>query len=81
MTIATSSPANAGVDLDSLEPVRIGPTWERDPGHPSGWLLPELTLGWSIVMWQADNLQHSDGRPWRYTPEQLRFVLSLLYPR
>jgi len=63
------------VDLDALEPVRIGPTWRRDPDHPSGWYLPERTLGWSIVMWQAEALQHPSGRPWRYTPEQLRFVL------
>lgn len=26
-------------------------------------------------MWQAEALQHSAGRPWRYTPEQLRFLL------
>lgn len=76
MTIAPSSEADGRfVDLDSLEPIRIGPTWQRNPDHPSGWLLPELTLGWHAVRWQADNLQHSSGRPWRYTPEQLRFIL------
>lgn len=58
-----------------LEPVRIGPTWVRDPDHPSGWLLPPVTLGWAIVQWQADYLKHATGQPWRYTPEQLRFVL------
>lgn len=57
------------------EPVRIGPTWQRDPDHPSGWLLPELTLGWSIVEWQQGRLQHADGSQWRYTPEQLRLLL------
>lgn len=71
MTTATLSEA----DLRALEPVKIGPTWQRNPDHPSGWLLPELTLGWHIVMWQAENLQLPDGRPWRYTPEQLRFIL------
>lgn len=58
-----------------MEPVAVGPTWERDPDHPSSWHLPELTLGWAIVAWQARHLQHADGKPWRYTPEQLRFVL------
>lgn len=76
MTIAPSSGVDGGgVDLDRLEPLRIGPTWQRDPDHPSGWLLPERTLGWHVVMWQAENLQHASGSPWRYTPEQLRFVL------
>lgn len=56
-------------------PVTIGPTWQRSGDHPSGWLLPELTLGWHVVMWQAEALQRPDGSPWRYTPEQLRFVL------
>jgi len=77
MTIAPPSEAETGqaVDLDALEPVRIGPTWQRDPDHPSGWYLPRLTLGWHVVMWQAKTLQHPSGAPWRYTPEQLRFVL------
>lgn len=74
-TVPLSGADGLAVDLDALEPVRIGPTWRRDPDHPSGWHLPELTLGWHIVMWQAETLQHADGRPWRYTPEQLRFVL------
>lgn len=76
MTIAPHSGAEPpAVDLDALEPIRIGPTWQRDSEHPSGWNLPKLTLGWQVVMWQAECLQFPDGRPWRYTPEQLRFVL------
>jgi hypothetical protein len=59
----------------AVEPVHLGPTWERDPEHPSGWRLPKLTLGWSILRWQATRLQHADGRPWRYSPEQLRLFL------
>lgn len=58
-----------------VDPVRIGPTWQRDPDHPSGWLLPDLTLGWHIAGWTNRWLQHSDGEGWRYTPEQLRFML------
>ena len=58
-----------------VEPVHLGPTWERDDDHPSGWHLPRLTLGWSILRWQATRLQHADGRPWRYSPEQLRLFL------
>lgn len=66
MTTALSSP---------VKPTCIGPSWQRDPDHPSGWYLPELTIGWDVVAWQAENLQHADGRAWRYTPEQLRFIL------
>ena len=57
-----------------IEPIKIGPTWRRNADHPSGWDLPELTLGWAIVAWQADRLQMG-GKPWRYTPEQLRLTL------
>lgn len=56
-----------------LEPIRIGPSWQRGPD--GRWLLPERTLGWHIVAWAADNLQLPSGAPWRYTPEQLRLTL------
>jgi hypothetical protein len=59
----------------AVEPVCIGPTWKRDLEHSSGWYLPERTLGWHAVRWASEWLQHEDGRPWRYTPEQLRFLL------
>ena len=59
----------------AVEPVCIGPTWERDEKHPSGWHLPERTIGWHAVRWASDWLQHEDGRPWKYTAEQLRFLL------
>lgn len=61
--------------LSPVKPLCVGPTWQRDPDHPSGWLLPERTVGWAVVAWQSENLRHADGRPWRYTPEQLRFIL------
>lgn len=66
MTTATPS---------EVSPVYIGPTWKRDPQHPSGWFLPKRTLGWDILGWTRENLQHEDGTPWKYTPEQARFVL------
>lgn len=59
----------------AVEPVHLGPTWERDPDHPTGWSLPKLTLGWDILRWQATRFQHADGRPWRYSPEQVRLLL------
>jgi hypothetical protein len=50
------------------EPVRIGP-----PG------LPEHTIGWDALSWSAEFLRQPDGpdagAPWRYTPEQARFLL------
>lgn len=58
-----------------VEPFIVGPTWKRDPSHPSGWYLPKQTIGWHAADWAGRNLQHEDGRPWRYTGEQLRFLL------
>lgn len=50
--------------------VRIGPE-----GLPP----EDRTLGWAALAWTAEWLQHPDGpragEPWRYTPEQARFVL------
>lgn len=54
-------------------PVAIGPTWRR--GNDGKFILPKHTLGWSALLWTAQWLQHEDGTPWRYTPEQARFVL------
>jgi len=58
----TAPPAPAGV--------RIGPE-----GLPP----EDRTLGWAALAWTAEWLQHPDGpragEPWRYTPEQARFVL------
>lgn len=54
-------------------PIAIGPTWQRcDDGS---WKLPELTLGWEIAEWCAKYLQNDEGEPWRFTLEQLRFIL------
>ena len=39
----------------------------------------DRTLGWAVLRWTADHLLQPDGpdagRPWRYTPEQVRIVL------
>lgn len=59
--------------LEDLKPVCIGPTWQRD--EDGKFVVPEKTLGWQILEWTADNLQHPDGRPWSYTNEQARFIL------
>ena len=59
--------------LEDLKPVCIGPTWQRGPD--GRFVVPERTLGWQVLEWVADNLQHPDGRPWTYTNEQARFVL------
>ena len=45
---------------------------------PSG--LPSLTLGWAAMDWAARYLLQPDrliaGQPWRFTPEQMRFVAN-----
>ena len=55
------------------EPVAIGPTWQR--GQDGLWLLPEATLGWSVLGWVGVWMQLRKGAPWRCTPEQARFIL------
>jgi hypothetical protein len=60
-------------DLDLLTPTYIGPTWQRN--ESGGWLLPEKTIGWQIAGWCAEYLRAEDSGPWRFTNEQLRFLL------
>lgn len=57
-------------------PVYIGPTWQRDP-DTGKFILPERTLGWEIAGWCTKYLKNPQDptRPWRFTNEQLRFVL------
>jgi hypothetical protein len=54
----------------AAEPVRIGPE-----GFPE----ENRTLGWEILWWQQEYLQQPDGPDagdaWRYTDEQLKFLL------
>src|SRR5690348_9751351 len=52
------------------EPVRIGPTWQ----WVDGWLLPEASLGWGFLSWTGYWLNGKGGKPWRWTPEQVRFL-------
>jgi hypothetical protein len=72
-----SAPPDAPEKL-TLEPVSIGPTWQRDP-ETGAWVLPERTLGWVVLGWTAEYLRQPDGpdagKPWRYTDEQARFML------
>ena len=56
-----------------LEPIIIGPTWQRD--EDGKFILPERTLGWGILGWCAEWLQNENGEPWTFTNEQARFVL------
>jgi hypothetical protein len=53
------------------EPVKLGPTWQYD----GGWLLPEASLGWGFLSWTGLWLTGRGGKPWKWTPEQARFLL------
>lgn len=53
------------------EPVKIGPTWQ----YENGWKLPKYTLGWRVIAWCGYWLKDKHGNPWKFTPEQARFVL------
>lgn len=60
-------------EIDLLPTLFHGPTWAKtDDGK---WLLPDLTLGWQIAGWCAEYLIGDDGKPWKFTNEQLRFIL------
>ena len=60
---------------DIITPEHIGPTWAKNPD--GSWLLPDKTLGWELAGWCSKwLLDPRDGiTPWKFTPEQLRFVL------
>ncbi|MEU7570322.1 terminase [Micromonospora sp. NPDC049240] len=73
MTAATATPALTPEEIDALEPAYLGPTWLRDP--LGRWKLPERTIGWQIAGWCSEYLLAEGGGPWRFTAEQLRFVL------
>jgi len=61
----------------TVEPIAIGPTWQRDKNGE--WIIPERTLGWEVLGWTSTYLRQPDGddagRPWNYTDEQMRFIL------
>ncbi|WP_405056974.1 hypothetical protein OG474_30070 [Kribbella sp. NBC_01505] len=60
-------------EIHLLEPTYIGPTWmTNDDGS---WHLPTRTLGWQIAGWCTEYLLGEDGKPWKFTREQLRFIL------
>ncbi|HEY9417870.1 MAG TPA: hypothetical protein VIQ30_24185 [Pseudonocardia sp.] len=46
---------------------------------PDGFPAENRTLGWQILAWQLEYLNQPDGpdagSPWRYTNEQLKFLL------
>ncbi|MFE7124041.1 terminase [Streptomyces sp. NPDC057617] len=60
-------------EIEALEPTFLGPTWLKNPDD--SWKLPKHTLGWQIAGWCAEYLEAEHGGPWRFTSEQLRFVL------
>jgi hypothetical protein len=69
-----------------VEPVTLGPTWQRNPDWDGvdpldEFVLPEWTLGWQVLKWIRDNLQADEvdafGQPLPFIPtnEQMRFIL------
>lgn len=67
-------------------PFSMGPTWDRNPfwtgpRDPQGYILPELTLGWQILIWIEENLlsdetdDNDKPLPFDLTDEQKRFIL------
>ena len=50
-----------------------GNTWKVN--EDGSWYLPEKTLGWQVAGWCSAYLLNDDGGQWRFTKEQLRFLL------
>lgn len=65
--------------VDGLEHTFMGPTWQKTA--EGKWDLPEHTLGWELAGWCAEYLNEADPDdplnplPWKFTREQLRFLL------
>lgn len=72
--------AEAFIDFAKVFPPRaLGPTWQRD-SDTGMYVLPERTLGWEVAGWCGEYLLNPrsdihDPQPWRFTNEQLRFIL------
>lgn len=60
-------------ELEALAPEFHGPTWQKDAF--GRWKLPKHTLGWQIAGWCSEYLNGEGGGPWKFTKEQLRFLL------
>lgn len=69
-----------------IEPISIGPTWQRNPDwdgvtNSQRYVLPKLSLGWAAIEWIQHDLQSDDydeyGRRCKFalTFEQKRFLL------
>ncbi|AWY07571.1 terminase [Streptomyces phage Yosif] len=68
-----TKPVMTEEEIDALDPTFLGPTWLTN--EDGSWKLPARTLGWQIAGWCAEYLKAEDGGPWKFTREQLRFVL------
>ncbi|WP_405057058.1 hypothetical protein OG474_30520 [Kribbella sp. NBC_01505] len=60
-------------EIEALDHTFYGVTWAKNPD--GSWKLPARTLGWQIAGWCAEYLRNDKGGPWKFTREQLRFVL------
>lgn len=73
--------------IEALEPSFIGLTWKKVAYttalglEKKKWALPKKTLGWQIAGWTSKWLlgeavdENGKQLPWKFTKEQLRFVL------
>jgi hypothetical protein len=75
MTTAPPSGAEAAEEVvpDVIVPKVLGPTWTREPD--GSFIRPAFTLGWHVLLWTGTYLKHPNGRPWKYTNEQVRLIL------
>lgn len=59
--------------------IHFGPVWEEDPlwdgGKAGHYILPRFTLGWQQIRWVTKNLLDDEGKPFKLTQEQSRFIL------
>lgn len=69
----------------AVTPAFLGPVWDTNPlwdgpRDPDNFILPHLTLGWQAIRWAEENCLADESSPeepipFRFTNEQMRFIL------
>lgn len=78
ITLNAADTEELDLTVENFPPKILGPTWRRDA--EGAFLRPKHSLGWQIAGWVQEHILDPNGdahdpRPWRFTNEQLRFLV------
>ena len=78
ITLNAADTEELDLTVENFPPKTLGPTWRRD--SEGTFLRPKHSLGWQIAGWVQEYILDPNGdahdpRPWRFTKEQLRFLV------